>query len=130
MSQRPYSVANSNVDTPIIPNASIEPVPVGVQHHLAAARHKRRISLRPHRLSVSSALSKNNDSLIAGSKSRRRRGVELEVTDLEPEPECVIRTDVCVADRTGSQDDETKDLYEWAILYENQRGWVLLIFIF
>ncbi|CAE7105499.1 unnamed protein product, partial [Rhizoctonia solani] len=40
----------------------------------------------------------------------------------EPEPECVIRTDVRVVDRTGSQDDESKDLYEWAILYENQRG--------
>ncbi|KAJ1311568.1 hypothetical protein OPQ81_010052 [Rhizoctonia solani] len=131
MSQRPSEVASqpTNIDKfPILPSASSDPVPAGVQQHLAAARSKRRISLRPHRLSVGSALSKNNDPSTVGSRSRRRRGVDPDVAELEPEPEpepepeCVIRTDVRVVDRTESQDDESRDIYEWAILYENQRG--------
>ncbi|CAE6471683.1 unnamed protein product [Rhizoctonia solani] len=123
MSQRSSTSKSINTDTiPTLPVASSEPVPASVQHHLATARNKRRISLRPHRLSVSSALSKNNDPSVASSRSKRRRGVDLDVAEVEPEPECVIRTDVHVADRTESQDDESKDVYEWAILYENQRG--------
>jgi hypothetical protein len=51
----------------------------------------------------------------------------LEVAELEPEPECVINTDVRVENEIHSQDDdESKDVYQWAILYENQRGWALL----
>ncbi|KAH7345124.1 hypothetical protein B0J17DRAFT_712732 [Rhizoctonia solani] len=125
MSQRPSSVASQskNIDTfPILPSASSEPVPAGVQQHLAAVRSKRRISLRPHRLSASSALSKGSEHSPTSSKAKRRRGVDLDVAELEPEPECVIRTDVRVVNRTESQDDELKDIYEWAILYENQRG--------
>ncbi|CAE6411225.1 unnamed protein product [Rhizoctonia solani] len=114
MSQRPSSVASyaTKADVlPILPVASSEPVPE-VAQHLAARR--RRISLRPR--------SKYTEDSIASSRSRRRRAVDLDIAELEPEPECVIKTDVRVAERTGSQDDESKDIYEWAILYENQRG--------
>ncbi|CAE6470818.1 unnamed protein product [Rhizoctonia solani] len=126
MSQGSSTAKSTDTDTfPILPTASSEPIPASVQHHLAAARSKRKISLRP-RFSVSSALSKSNEQgnehLVSGSRSKRRRRVDLDVAELEPEPECVIRTDVHVADRTGSQDDESRDMYEWAILYENQRG--------
>ncbi|KDN50314.1 hypothetical protein RSAG8_01650, partial [Rhizoctonia solani AG-8 WAC10335] len=121
MSQRSSTAKSTNTDTfSTLPSASSEPIPAGVQNHLAAARNKRRISLRPHRLSVTSATSKNTD--VASSRSRRRRGVDFDVAELEPEPECVIRTDVHVADRTESNDDESRDIYEWAVLYENQRG--------
>ncbi|CAE6429842.1 unnamed protein product [Rhizoctonia solani] len=101
---------------PTLPSASHEPVPEAQQH--LAARHKRRISLRPHRLSVNGG--KNTDD---SSRSHRRRGVELDVAELEPEPECLINMDVRVENGSQSrEDDESKDVYQWAILYENQRG--------
>lgn len=54
--------------------------------------------------------------------------MDLDASELVQEEECVMRTEsatpsaVHVADRRRSQDDETRDVYEWAILYENQRG--------
>ena len=54
--------------------------------------------------------------------------MDLDMSELAQEEECVMRTEsatpsaVHVADRRHSQDDETRDIYEWAILYENQRG--------
>ncbi|ELU41442.1 hypothetical protein AG1IA_04533 [Rhizoctonia solani AG-1 IA] len=121
MSQRNSLIVSepmSSSSFPTLPSASHEPVPEAQQH--LAARHKRRISLRPHRLSVHGSKS-NDDSL----RSNRRRGVDLNIVELdaEPEPDCVINTDVRVENGSQSQDDdESKDLYEWAILYENQRG--------
>ncbi|KAG8683141.1 hypothetical protein FRC08_014505 [Ceratobasidium sp. 394] len=112
---------------PTLPSASFEPVPEA-QQHLAAK--KRRINLRPHRLSVSSARSQTCDVSQTQTKAKRRKGMDLDVgAEPEPDPECVMRvesgaTDVHVADRRLSYDDESRDVYEWAILYENQRGWV------
>ncbi|KAG8744418.1 hypothetical protein FRC10_010196 [Ceratobasidium sp. 414] len=115
---------------PALPSASFEPVPEA-QQHLAAK--KRKINLR-HRLSVSSAVSRTSDVSQAQTKAKRRKGMDLDVgaepePEPEPDPECVMRvesgtaaSDVHVADRRHSQDDESKDIYEWAILYENQRG--------
>ncbi|KAF8604961.1 hypothetical protein BDV93DRAFT_521849 [Ceratobasidium sp. AG-I] len=113
---------------PSLPSASLEPVPEAIQHLDA---RKRRLSLRPHRLSVSSAFSRVSDSSHHGHthpRIKRRRGVDLDMSELAQEEECVMRTEsatpsaVHVADRRHSQDDETRDIYEWAILYENQRG--------
>lgn len=128
MSQRSPVKTHSTISPfPTLPSASHEPIPDEVQQHLAA-RHKRRLSLRPHRLSVSSARSKTSDVPPVKSRSRRRKGLDLDVDEVTPDPDCVIRTetasalDVHVADRRQSLDDESRDIYEWAILYENQRG--------
>ncbi|KAG9128325.1 hypothetical protein FRC07_000833 [Ceratobasidium sp. 392] len=112
---------------PTLPSVSLEPVPEA-QLHLAAK--KRLIKLRPHRLSVSSALSRSSDVSQTNCNTKRRKGVDLDVgAEPEPDPECVMRIEsgttqpgVHVADRRNSQDDESRDVYEWAILYENQRG--------
>jgi hypothetical protein len=113
---------------PSLPSTSLEPVPEAQQH--LAARKRKITSLRPHRLSVSSALSRASDvSGQAHSKVKRRKGIDLDVgAEPEPDPECVMRVEsaspsaVHVADRRRSQDDESRDVYEWALLYENQRG--------
>ncbi|QRW05073.1 integral peroxisomal membrane peroxin protein [Ceratobasidium sp. AG-Ba] len=123
MSRRPTLTRDQSTLSPLptLPSVSSEPIPEANQH-LAAKR--RRISLRPRALSISSAISRTSDV----TKTKRRRGIDLDAeTEAEPDPECVMRIessvgDVHVADRRHSQDDESRDIYEWAILYENQRG--------
>lgn len=115
---------------PTLPSTSVGPVPLEALQHLEA-RQRRRISLRPHRLSVSSVLSKSSSSAVsksstasASSRSKRRKRADSDTAELPDEPDCVIRTDVHVGDTRNSDDEESKDIYEWAVLYENQRGYV------
>jgi hypothetical protein len=132
-SPRPLSSPTANFDQGAGPSVSVPPPECMKPDHLTQEDLAKLPTFKPHKLGFLHKKKSKNDTnqtkkVDKGFIPEPVTEVEPHLQDLEVSDVPFVRLDGGVLYSAGLEEDYDKDVYRWAVLYENQRGYVNAIF--